>query len=975
MKKLVGFLFLLTSLTGMAQVDTSYIYNAATPFGSLDLRIYRSSTRYHYLQENKTFSYRESSPGVKSNTYTDMTNWDSSPYAEGNLREKNGVNDYFIMNYRMLFPSGYDPNYAAGYPLIVMMHGLGERGNCWDANCYWGDITYNPNTNSPAAPTNSDHPLLNNDMNLAHGGSPHLTARNLAAGKLPDDPTLDPRAFPGFVLFPQNFNGWSTSQVQDVIRIVRLAVKKYKIDPDRIYIHGLSNGGAAVYEAIKRAPWLFAAALPMSAVSDGSIQSKNVTHTVAHIPVWTFQGGQDLAPKPSKTEGYVKKFLEAGMDIKYTLYKNLGHGTWNTAYAEPNFFTYMLTKNKANIHVFFGKNAICAGSTEGSKLGLAAGFRAYQWEKDGIVIAGATSNEYIATEPGVYRARFSRKPNPAEADWNQWSAPVTIHLSDPPKPEVNVVGTQYMRGPDSDIYYNTVYLKSDSTWGKYYWYKNGVLFDVNYTSFDDTVSTLRLYYGSSSGNGKFTLIARGTDGCLTPPSDTTNLYFGNSGPLMPTGNTPTNFAGTTISNNTIDLTWNDISSIETGYEIWRRKPGGIFYLAGTTEPNATYFRDTRLEPSVSYDYKVRAVGYNSRSNYAPNNSKTINLIVTTSADTTPPSDPANLVVTGNTLNSISLQWTGSTDDTGIRYYTITYGGSSVNTPTNATTYTLTGLPSNTAYNIEVRAIDLGGNPSVSTTSAVGTTYVTGLAYTHSTGAWTDLDQITNWNTPEFTGTVSSFSIAPRTQDDFFNFEFTGLLYINWGGTYQFRLTSDDGSRLALNNVVIVDHDGIHGGSTMTSGNQTLSTGAHGINLKYFEYAGGQSLTVQYRGPDTFGFWTTIPASALKSGAAPPVVGASVEGATVVTELGNGDDMITVDVFPNPSTQDKLYVKVESVVDGPVDVKMVDMMGRPYFRNTFSKEEIRVGAKITPTSRLLHGMYVIVVNQGKTTKKHKVIITE
>jgi hypothetical protein len=76
MKKIVGLwvLYLSTALCAFSQVDTSYIYNTNMPYGTLDLRLAKSPTRYYYLQEGITFSYRESEPGVKTNTYVGMTN-------------------------------------------------------------------------------------------------------------------------------------------------------------------------------------------------------------------------------------------------------------------------------------------------------------------------------------------------------------------------------------------------------------------------------------------------------------------------------------------------------------------------------------------------------------------------------------------------------------------------------------------------------------------------------------------------------------------------------------------------------------------------------------------------------------------------------------------------------------------------------------------------------------------------------------
>src|SRR5690606_29250026 len=129
---------------------------------------------------------RESPPGEKTNTFYDMTDWDSSPYTEGNLREKTAAGDNFIMNYRLLIPDGYDPSFAAGYPIVMVMHGYGERGNCEKDNCYHADRTYSPLVNDPPAPTDPDNPLLNNDHNLLHGGRQHLAAMKKADGKLPD---------------------------------------------------------------------------------------------------------------------------------------------------------------------------------------------------------------------------------------------------------------------------------------------------------------------------------------------------------------------------------------------------------------------------------------------------------------------------------------------------------------------------------------------------------------------------------------------------------------------------------------------------------------------------------------------------------------------------------------------------------------------------------------------------------------------
>lgn len=414
--------------TTLAQVKSNYIYSTSMPYGVLDLRTKITSTHYYYLQENQTFSFRESSPGVRTNSFMDMTSWDSSPYTQGNLRVKNGTADKFVMNYRLLKPTNYTSTYAEGYPLIVIMHGAVERGNCFYNTCYHSNWSYDPNVNSPKAPTTSTHKLLNNDHHVGIGGKQHLDARTLAGTKLPNDPTLAARAFQGFVLMPQMFNVWDSLNVQDMIRIVRLLSEKYKIDQNRIYIHGLSIGGYAVYEAIKRAPWLFAAALPMSAVTEAAnIFKHNQQNRVAHLPIWAFQGGTDKNPTPAQTESIMAKFRSAGATPRYTNYATYGHNVWNKAYSEPDFFTWMKTKSKANLHAYKGITTIVRSKSQYPKLMLAEGFLAYQWEKDGVIISTAKSNTYTATSPGKYRARFSRLSTaPTSTQWNKWSAIVTV---------------------------------------------------------------------------------------------------------------------------------------------------------------------------------------------------------------------------------------------------------------------------------------------------------------------------------------------------------------------------------------------------------------------------------------------------------------------------------------------------------------------------------------------------------------------
>jgi len=938
-------------------------------YGTLDLRVAKSATRYYYLLENKTFSFRESSPGVKTDAFKDMTSWNSTPYTQGNLREKNGSADNFVMNYRLLFPVTYRETYSPGYPIIVFLHGAGERGNCWYTKCYHGTPSWNPLTNSPPAPTSPDSLLLNNDNNLTQGGGPHMDARNLAGSRLPNDPSMPTRGFPGFILFPQNLNGWSVNSVQDAIRIVRLVAKKYNIDENRIYIEGLSDGAAGTYEALKRAPWLFATAITMSPITDGGITTQNQAANVAHIPLWVFQGALDTGPTESKTEAYIKKFREAGTEVRYTLYPNLGHGTWNTAFKEPDFFLWMLGKNKSTLHTFSGSAAICLTNGKGVTMEMAQGYFKYEWRKNGVTIAGATSASYTATTVGTYSARFSRVPNPTEAQWNSWSPNVNVTQQNPAQAVINQTGTVILKDLNNNA---NAMLNAVGEHAHYYWYKDGTLIDQPGTA-DDTVQYPLFKPGTCttttcSGSGAYTLITAGYDNCPSPVSAPKYVIFNNLAPINITA--PTTFTGTVLSPTSIRLNWADNASNENGYEIWSRRKTGTTYtpwvMRTLTTANIKTFTDTGLEPSSIYNYKIRGVNNTGRSDYTPLASNQY-LVVTTTTDTVVPTAPANLVATNTAIKTITLTWQPATDNTGIRRYQIYYGSHVSTTTSDETTIKLTGLDLNTNYAFTVKAEDLGGNLSSASNSAHAGTFVTGLYYEHSTGSWGNLDLI-DWSIAEFSGKVPNFTLAPRTQEDYFNFKFEGYLYITTGGSYQFRTISDDGSRVELDGVVVVDNNGVHESKTVTGAVQTLTSGPKTIVVRYFEFTASQTLTVKYKGPDTGNSWIAIPDNALQSGTTP------IPSEQIVTNDVEVESEV-INVYPNPTSTHAINLQINTSDESQGRITLVDLTGRPVYEGIFEAAQLREGVNIEMKENLKEGMYIIRLHQNNISQQRRISIRD
>jgi len=277
--------------------------------------------------------------------------------------------------FRMMKPVAYS-KLATPYPLIIMLHGHGEHGT-------------------------------DNNFQLKWGGIEHQNA-------------VQANKFKGFVVFPQEpFGSWAntavygpgqaTTALLQVWDLVDSLLYKYNIDPDRVIIHGLSAGGTGTWASLYNRPDLFAAALPMSTPGDLTQVSK-----VAVTPIWLFQGEIDTNPVASISHDMMNALhaegaLNANL-TKYTEYPGVGHNVWSYAYADPNFFPYILAQNKKNI-MLLGTNPLpmFGGSVS---MGIASGMSGYQWYKDGVAIVGATSYRLNgATQTGTYTVSFKRKPN------------------------------------------------------------------------------------------------------------------------------------------------------------------------------------------------------------------------------------------------------------------------------------------------------------------------------------------------------------------------------------------------------------------------------------------------------------------------------------------------------------------------------------------------------------------------------------
>jgi predicted peptidase len=214
--------------------------------------------------------------------------------------------------YRLLKPKEYDA--GRRYPLVVFLHGAGERGD-------------------------------DNQRQLVHGMNDFASDEVMAK-------------YPAFVIAPQCPSGkkwvevdWGADShtmpekpsqpLAATLAVIEGLQKEFSIDPARIYITGLSMGGYGTWDALQRWPKLFAAAAPICGGGDPA-----GAPIMKDIPIWAFHGDTDTAVKPQRSRAMIKALEAAGGKPKYTEYPGVGHNSWSRTYADPALYEWMFGQKR-----------------------------------------------------------------------------------------------------------------------------------------------------------------------------------------------------------------------------------------------------------------------------------------------------------------------------------------------------------------------------------------------------------------------------------------------------------------------------------------------------------------------------------------------------------------------------------------------------------------------------------------------------
>ncbi len=220
-----------------------------------------------------------------------------------------------VLKYRLLKPLGYNANKL--YPLVIFLHGAGERGD-------------------------------DNAVQLKHGMADFCK-------------TTRREQNPAYVLAPQCPTGekwadldWSADSVKMpeeastsmklTLALVDAMLADAAVDKNRIYITGLSMGGYGTWDALARRPDFFAAAIPICGGGD-----PKTAESIKRVPIHCFHGDQDKAVAVERSRDMIAALKEAGGAPLYTEYPGVGHDSWTQTYANDAVHAWLFAQRKSPI--------------------------------------------------------------------------------------------------------------------------------------------------------------------------------------------------------------------------------------------------------------------------------------------------------------------------------------------------------------------------------------------------------------------------------------------------------------------------------------------------------------------------------------------------------------------------------------------------------------------------------------------------
>ena len=196
------------------------------------------------------------------------------------------------LDYLLSLPDGYEDDDQKTWPVVVFLHGAGERGNDVNRVATWG------------------------------------VPRLIASGK----------QIPAIVVSPQCPAGdWWTNKIPELSALLDQIETDYRVDQSCIYLTGMSMGGYGSIAWAAEEPKRFAAVAPVCGGGTEAAAAK-----IKDLPIWMFHGTEDPTVPADNSRNMLKWIEAAGGDkTKLTLYEGVDHISWTHAYGDERLWAWM----------------------------------------------------------------------------------------------------------------------------------------------------------------------------------------------------------------------------------------------------------------------------------------------------------------------------------------------------------------------------------------------------------------------------------------------------------------------------------------------------------------------------------------------------------------------------------------------------------------------------------------------------------
>lgn len=220
--------------------------------------------------------------------------------------------------YRILMPENYST--VRKYPLVVFMHGSGERGNDNRAQLTHGSALFLKDSVRKEFPAIVIFPQCAKNTSWAT-----LMAQRDSAGNRT-----------GFI-FPAEAAPTIPSML--LYKLIDSLLASKNVDSKRAYVGGLSMGGMGTFDMLARFPSRFAAAFPICGAGNEALCGRYAKNTA----LWIFHGADDNVVPPGSSRKFYELLKQAGADVRYTEYPGVGHNSWDNAFAEPELLPWLFS--------------------------------------------------------------------------------------------------------------------------------------------------------------------------------------------------------------------------------------------------------------------------------------------------------------------------------------------------------------------------------------------------------------------------------------------------------------------------------------------------------------------------------------------------------------------------------------------------------------------------------------------------------